>query len=267
MGKSMLSIVKKELLYMFRSPKAILFEFFLPLVNFLPIIFTVWYAENRNGTAIVSQALGTTYINNYYIVVLLSFVFFNMAETPGNLLETELYLGTFEQILATPTNAFAMIRGWYLFSLIKTTLYISIFVVFSLLFAETSVINIPLVLFLLIALLIQAYGFGVIIQAITMYMRQADSIVSTLIGLIPILSCITYPLNILPQWVRSISMILPTTYLFDLLKYAFSGSKLLLPIKSEIILLVIVSFGFIIFCMIFYRILLRKVKKCGVMMM
>lgn len=265
MKSATFNIVKKELLYMIREPKAIIFELILPLINFFPIILTVWYIEKQNGIEVISQALGTSYVNNYYIVVLLSFVFFNMAETPEILLETELRLGTLEQIMYTPTNIYSMIKGWYLFSLIKTLGYIFVFIFFSLAFADIKVMNIPLIILLISALLIQAYGFGIIIQSITIYMRQAEAVISTLMGIIPIISCISYPISVFPKWIQIISLFFPTTYLFDMLKYAFSGSKLLLPIVLEMMLLFVSTLGLFVFSISFYKKFLRRAKECGIM--
>lgn len=267
MYKAIINIVKKEILYMIRSPKAIFFELILPIVNFIPILLTVWFLVETNGSEHLHQSIGTTYVNNYYIVVLISFVFINMAEASGCLLETELYLGTFEQILMTPTNATTLVKGWYLFSLFKSFVYILIFIIFSIFLVDITIINIPLLLILMVIMLILALALGVIVQAITMYMKQSDTIIATLVGLVPILSCISYPIDVLPYWLKIISQLLPTTYLFDLLKYSFSKSSLIFSLEKELLILIITSIIFIIFSLNFYRLLFRRVKKCGITMM
>lgn len=263
MFKAIKGVLKKEFIYMYRSPKGTMFEILLPIINIIPLLLTVCFLNNNFGNAAFVEYTNTNHMNNYYCVTLLGLVFINLSESSGYLLEREMYFGTLEQIWLAPNSSRALIFGWYIFLALKSLLHFMIFMGISFFMIDISIVNFPLLLILLLILMIFAFGLGVIIEAITLYFRQADAIVSTIMGLIPILSCVSFPINVLHPVVQQIAKLLPTTYLFDLIKHSLAGSRLIFDMQVELMVVVASSVLFVIISFRFYYKMYKKAKKCG----
>ncbi|MCL1934988.1 MAG: ABC transporter permease [Defluviitaleaceae bacterium] len=265
MYKEIFSIINKEFLYFIRQNKVIFFEIILPITSFLPLILTVWFLEGNTSYENFAYFVGTEHINNYYVIAFFGFIFFNISENLATLLERELYLNTLEQILLTPIKYISIIIGWFIYLCIKSIIYITVFYILAILIIDTSVVNIPLLLIGFTLMMLHSFILGTVMVIITLYLRKADAIIFTLVGILPIISCIVFPIQILPLSIQLISKLLPTTYLFDLIKYSLSGSRMIFDVWVTVLILFISSLIMFFLSIIFYKKSFERLKICGIM--
>ena len=256
-------IVKKEIIRTLRHPQIILFEIMLPIISFIPLLITTLSLRIQSGDSIFVQLTGTQSMINYFFTLLFYLIFVNLSEGSGYLLQNESEMGTLEQIIISPYKSISLILGWYSFLLLKMIVYFLIFATLSVFVLDLSALNPLLLLISFLFMMIYSFGLGIIITAITLRFKQADAIVFSIVGILPIISCVTFPIELLNDNLQFLSRILPTTYLFDLIKHSLSGSYLMLPIYLIIIILSIGSVVFIFLSVLFYKNMFRRIKKCG----
>lgn len=264
--------LKKELLFLVRYPLQIIFEVILPVINMLPAILLAIYLMSSNHIESFEKATGT---KNYFVFISIGVVFsiFNsIQEQTGYVLSKEMWMGTLEQIWVTPIKKFNLILGWIFFSLIKAILYIigSIIIlklIFIYLNISFSVYSLPLLTLSVLLLLAISICGGIIMCSITLSIKQVDSFVFLITGAVPLLSGITFPISVLPPKIQMISKVLPTTYVFDLIRHSILRSTTILDPTKELVLVFLYVIILMIASVFIFKLLKRRVEKCGTIYM
>ncbi|BBE31804.1 ABC transporter [Tepiditoga spiralis] len=264
--------LKKELLFLIRYPMQFIFEIILPVINMLPAIFLSIYLMSSNHIQSFEKSTGT---KNYFVFISIGIVFsiFNsIQEQTGYQLSKEMWMGTLEQIWITPIKKINLILGWIFFSFIKALLYtISSAIILKFIFIylniNFNVYNLPLFILSVLLLLATSICGGIIMCSITLSIKQVDSFVFLITGVIPLLSGITFPISVLPPKIQIISKILPTTYVFDLIRYSILKSNTIFEPIEELILVLFFIIILMIVSVIIFKLLKRRVEKCGTIYM
>ncbi len=102
-----------------------------------------------------------------------------------------------------------------------------------------------------------------IISSMILTMKNSDAFVYIATALIPILSGVVYPITILPKFIQYISKSLPTTYSYDLLRYAFLQTKTIYPLATEYVVVCSLSVAFIGIGLFLFNSLRRRVEEWG----
>ena len=114
-----------------------------------------------------------------------------------------------------------------------------------------------------VPMLLGLYGFGLAFAAVVMIMREANTLVDMSSFLVRIFSGADFPVNSLPKWLLPISLALPLTYGFDAVRGWLLGTKTILPLAVEIILLIVFMFAMFGMGLIVFRTLERRVRMRG----
>ena len=112
-------------------------------------------------------------------------------------------------------------------------------------------------------MLIGLYGFGFAFAALVLIMREANTMVDVSSFLMQIFSGANFPVNALPRWLLPISLALPLTYGFDAVRGWLLGTRTLLPIGWEIVLMIVFMFVMLAVVLVAFRALERHVRKLG----
>jgi ABC-2 type transport system permease protein len=112
-------------------------------------------------------------------------------------------------------------------------------------------------------MLIGLYGFGFAFAALVLIMREANTMVDVSSFLMQIFSGANFPVNALPRWLLPISLALPLTYGFDAVRGWLLGTRTLLPIGWEIVLMIVFMFVMLAVGLVAFRALERHVRKLG----
>lgn len=263
-----IAIIQKELLLLKRHRIQFFYEFLLPIIKMLPTILLGTYLLKTNGEATVEKFLGTNQVVLYISIGILFTIFIDIQEQVGYFLENEMWMGTLEQLWLTPTNKLGLIIGWIIFASVKAIVYgilsflaVMIFSFNSIrVFSEINVIQ--LIVMFLILILISVIN-GLFISEISLRFRQSDSIIFFITMMIPVLSGISYPISVLPNFLRWISYLLPTTYAYDLLRNAILHTNTIFPLFIELFVLTVLILIQIFAAIKFFNKLVQRLEKCG----
>ena len=175
-------------------------------------------------------------INNAYSNVLSSF--FNVK-----------FQKSIEELLVTPVPNYIILRGWIFVGMTRGIMVSVLVIIVSLPFADLTVQNVPLAIFviLLTSMLFSIAGF---INALFAESFDDVSIVPTFI-LTPLsyLGGIFYSIDLLPEFWRTVSLGNPILYMVNALRHAVLGSSDLVSMNMSVnfALLMIVCFIVVLF--------------------
>jgi ABC-2 type transport system permease protein len=130
----------------------------------------------------------------------------------GFSIRRERWFGTLESIYVTPTSRLSQVLGMALHSTVHQSLgtilqFIVIYVTFDLVLNFGGILP-SLVIFAL--MMFALYGFGIVISAISLILKEGYMVSDGLYSIMMILSPVAYPLIVLPTWAQQASNVFPT---------------------------------------------------------
>ena len=234
------AIVSKQFKHTVRYRMVLVSRILLPIVWMIPIIFMGIAFGGKNAPGDFIEQTGTSDYISFLILgtMLWQFVSSALYEI-GFSLRIEMWFGTLEQNLVAPANRFVFLIGRSVFSILMTTTYLALSLVFVTVFFNFSlntanmlggVAVIALSIFIF-------YGFGFIFCGFTLVVKEAGPL-GEIVGMsLPIICGASYPITVLPAWLQPVSKIIPLTYSVDCLRSLFLGTKTILPVGTEILIL------------------------------
>jgi len=242
--RALLAVARKDWKQYWRYPLNAVSATFQPVIWLAPVYF-MGKAFSVNGQAqgfaqysgtpdFMSFILIGTLLNNF-----ITAVFWGM----GFSLKEDMDSGVMESNWLTPIPRLLILVGHSLTNLAVTTITSTIMLVAAaLLFGfhfSGSVLNafIPV-----IPMLLGLYGFGFAFAALVLVMREANTMVDVSSFLVGIFSGANFPVNALPKWLLPVSLALPLTYGLDAVRGYLLKLPTILPLRWELVLLVVFMF-------------------------
>lgn len=157
-------------------------------------------------------------------------------------IKLELDAGTLEPAWLTPTRRETFVIGLTLAGIIvavgSTIILVLVGVwLFGADIAPRLAVGAPILALASVGVL----GIGYLVGAIVLRMRDANFFVDATDFIFIVLSGAAFPIVVLPEAVRWISYLLPTTYALDLMRVAGLGTRPLLPVPLEWLMLAVTS--------------------------
>lgn len=227
-----------------------------------------FYYIGEFASSALTPSLGN-YGGNYFAFLLIGIAFtdylsISLATFNNNIRDSQM-MGTLEFMLITPLSLpkilFYSSLWSYAFSTFRLFLYFLFgFVLFGL---RLDNANVPAGLLVLLLSTLCFAGFGVIIASITMIFKQGIPVNLMLTILSVLVGGVAYPVNVLPEWLRHLSLLLPITHTLDAMRKALilgATTGQLLPDLLALVLfsLVLIPAGFLMF-----RMAVRRTKTNG----
>lgn len=168
---------------------------------------------SRQLSGFVRTAGTADYVGFLCLGVVVWEVMNSLLWTFGLSLRREQMSGTLEQLWMAPVPRVLLMVGRGVSDLLFAFLIVFLSLVeFRLLFGMRLLID-PLALTVLVAATIPAlYGMGLGFASLVLWVKEANAAVFFVRGIFTIFAGLTYPLDVLPQWMRTISAMLPLTY-------------------------------------------------------
>jgi len=236
-----------------------------PLIWLTPMYF-MGQAFSVNGKAVGFAAYSGS--ADYMSFILLGTVLNNFIQAVfwgmGFSLKEDMDMGVLETNWLSPIPRLLLLTGRTFTNLAITTLTSSaMLLVGALIFGFRPTGNVLAALLTVLPMLAGLYGFGFAFAALVLIMRDAGPMVDMSSFLLNTFSGSSFPVNALPRWLLPISLAIPLTYGFDAVRGWLLGTRTLLPIWLEIILLVAVMFVMIALGVMAFRALERRVRGLG----
>jgi len=263
--RSLFVIARKDWKVFWRYPLNAVSNVFQPIIWITPVYF-MGKAFSTNGQATGFAAYSGS--GDYMSYILLGTVLTNFILTVfwgmGLALKEDMDAGVLESNWLTPVSRLLILVGRTLTSLLTTT--ITSFVMLGLgaaLFGFKPTGSALAAFLTAIPMLLGLYGFGFAFAGVVLLMRDANTLIDVGSFLVQGFSGTNFPVKSLPYWLIPVSLMLPLTYGLDAVRGFLLKTNTLMPINTEIIILIV--FMFVMLwggAQIFYRVE-RRVRKLG----
>ncbi|MCS7138527.1 MAG: ABC transporter permease [Crenarchaeota archaeon] len=264
--KVVTTVVKKELVLYFRYPVWVLFDALMPLLWVLSLVI---YGMALVGSSYSNNLARLTNTGDYISFTVVGMIVSSFAYSTlwgmSYALRGEQWSGTLESTFLTPCSRFSILLGKALSSMLTTSVWVivQITLVTLLLGLRINFINLPLALLFFLISLPSFIGIGFSLAGIVLDFKEHSAFVNFLSSLLGLLLPISYPLNILPPFLRYFSYALPPTYAIEGMRSLLVMGCSLSELIGLIIPLVFFDFFWLIAGVTIYLVEERKVLKNG----
>jgi ABC-2 type transport system permease protein len=149
---------------------------------------------------------------------------------PSSRLRSDQVNGTLEPLLVTPARAWAIVTMGPAYDILKAVGFAAATLIFAVaalgLDLEGGAGGIALAVVLLIPALAMMTGLGLLVAAMTVVVRRAESVSSFASVALGLACGVYYPIDVLPSAVQEIARLLPPTWLLDLERAALLGGDI-----------------------------------------
>lgn len=245
------AVLHREWMIFTRYPSWIIAMIIWPLIFPMMYILTgrALSGPDGSGLEVFTQNTGATDFVGYIVVGTVVWMWQNIVLWDvGFSLRNEQMRGTLESNWLSPTWRFSYLLGHTGPQVVSMLIFISITALeFGLLFGVRLHGNLLLVLLVTMAAIPSIYGLGFAFASLVITMKEANAFVFLIRGLVMIFCGITFPINMLPDWMQTIAKWLPQTYLIHGMRAsAFSNASLAELMPDLIALLAFGAFWMIV---------------------
>lgn len=258
-------IARKDWKVFWRYPLNAVSHVFQPIIWITPVYF-MGQAFSTNGEATGFAAYSGS--GDYMSFILLGTVLSNFVLTVfwgmGYALKEDMDTGVLESNWLAPVSRLLILVGRTITSLLTTTITSLIMLAIAgAMFGFKPTGDTVAAVLTAIPMLVGLYGFGFAFAALVLIMREANTLVDVSSFLVQGFSGANFPVKSLPYWLIPISLMLPLTYGFDAVRGFMLKTNTLLPLKVEVMILIVFMFVMLWFGgWIFYRVE-RRVRTLG----
>jgi ABC-2 type transport system permease protein len=259
------AIARKDWKQYWRYPLNAVSSIFQPIIWLTPVYF-MGKAFSVNGQAQgFAQFSGTADFMSFILLgtILTNFinaVFWGM----GYSLKEDMDAGVMESNWLTPIPRLLILVGHSLTNLSVTAVTSTLMLVIAALLFGFRVSGEVLEAFVpVIPMMLGLYGFGFAFAALVLVMREANTMVDMSSFLIQIFSGSNFPVNALPKWLLPVALALPLTYGLDAVRGILLKIPTILPLRWELILLVVFMFAMLWLGGWAFGSLERRVRRWG----
>ena len=187
-----------------------------PLINLLPfVIYGIILIGGRYALedTPLAEVIGTGDIVTFLFTGYMIMGFIGTAVwAMGFSIRREQWFGTLESIFVTPTNRLSLVLGMALHSTVHQSLgtaieFVAIYLIFGLALKISGILP-ALGVFALMMLAL--YGFGILVSALSLVLKEGWIVAEGLHSIMMILSPVAYPLVVLPTIAQQASAVFPT---------------------------------------------------------
>ena len=215
--RSLLAIARKEWIIFRRYPSWVLAFFIWPVLFPFGYIFTARALGGPDGSAlpIFQRLTGTTDYVGFIVVGSTLWMWLNMTLWDVGLqLRNEQMRGTLESNWLCPIWRVSLMLGGSITKLATSLFFLMVAALeFRLIYGvRLAGGNLGLVLLVLLLVIPIIYGIGMAFASLVLRFKEANAMVFLVRGVFMIFCGISYPIEVLPGWMKSISTLLPLTY-------------------------------------------------------
>src|SRR5512138_993864 len=258
-------IARKDWKVFWRYPLNAVSNIFQPIIWLTPVYF-MGKAFSTNGQALGFAAYSGS--GDYMSFILIGTVLSNFILTVfwgmGYALKNDMDAGVLESNWLTPVPRLLILVGRTLTSLLTTAVTSCVMlVVAGTLFGFHPNGNTLAAFLTAIPMLVGLYGFGFAFAAVVLLVREANTLVDVSSFLVQGFSGTNFPVNSLPTWLIPVALALPLTYGLDAVRGWLLQTNTILPIRVEIMILIVFMFVMLWFGGWIFQRVERHVRTLG----
>lgn len=263
----MAAVVKKDLLIFVRYPSWIIAVFLWPLLFPIMAVFSAkaLAGPDEQALEVFGALAGTTDYTGYIIVGLVLWMWLNMMLwTLGGFLRSEQMRGTLESTWLCPISRFGVLIGATVSQLITSMANFVVMVAAARLvwgFQIVGDLRLAAGLFVLSSL--SVYGLGIVFASLVIWFKEMNAMVQLVRGLFMVFCGLTYPLAVLPAWMRGVARALPLTYSIEAIRAVALGGADAASVSDHILILTAFAVGTLTLGVVAFRYTERRMTRTG----
>ena len=239
---AMLAVTRKEWLYFRRYPSWIIQLIIWPVLFPLAYVLSARALSGPNDTGLV-LFIARTGVADYLGFIAVGTTIWMWQNTTlwtvGFALRSEQMRGTLETNWMSPTWRFAFLLGpGIMHMFISLTFMLVSALEFGLVFGVRLNGNPLLILLVALVSIPSIYGLGMAFASLIIAVKEAHNFVMFVRGLVMIFCGVTFPIAILPDWMKTVATWLPQTYMMHAIRAAALGNATLADLMPDITALI-----------------------------
>ncbi len=236
------AVTRREWTIFLRYPTWVIALFIWPMIFPMAYLLTARALSGVDGSGLAQFQLNTG-VSDYigYIAVGTTIWMWQniVLWDVGFALRNEQMRGTLESNWLSPTWRFSFLMGSTLPQMVSMAMFMAVAVLeFSLIFGVRFEGSLWLSLLVLLVSIPSIYGLGFAFASVVITAREAHAFVFLVRGLVMIFCGITYPVTLLPEWMRSVTYLLPQTYVIHAMRLAALSPVQLADLMPDILSLI-----------------------------
>ena len=218
------AVTRREWTIFLRYPTWVIALFIWPMIFPMAYLLTARALSDVDGSGLAQFQLNTG-VSDYigYIAVGTTIWMWQniVLWEVGFALRNEQMRGTLESNWLSPTWRFSFLMGSTLPQMVSMAMFMAVAVLeFTLIFGVRFEGSLWLSLLVLLVSIPSIYGLGFAFASVVITAKEAHAFVFLVRGLVMIFCGITFPVTLLPEWMRSVTYLLPQTYVIHAMRLA-----------------------------------------------
>ncbi len=238
-----------------------------------PVLFPLAYlfggralaGPNGEGMAAFAKAAATTNYVGFIVIGTTAWMWLNITLWMlGLSLRQEQTRGTLESNWLSPTPRLLLLLGTSVTQVLTATGFLLVSLAEFTVLLHVHFVGNAVAAIVVTALTIPSvYGLGMAFAALVLRFKEPNALVYFVRGLFLVFSGITFPLSVLPAWMRYVADLLPLTYTIDGLRRALLSSASLGELRSQLTFLLWSGIVLAVAGYVSFRTVDRHVQRVG----
>lgn len=264
--RALAGIFRRDFRIFLRYPMNAVFRVIEPLFWLAPVYFMgKGFAINGQNQGFAAYTGSGDFMGFIILGAMLSSFVSSVFWGIGYSLKNQMDTGVLESNWLTPIPRVTHLIGQTLFNVLITTINsIAMGFIAWLFFGfDLSFEKIALAVLTALPMIVAIYGFGFAFAALVMLMRDANTLVDTGNFIVDMLSGSSFPVRVLPRFLMVIAMGIPLTYGYDAIRGMLIGTRTLLPLGQEQLILVVFMGVMLVLGALVFKWLERRCRQLG----
>lgn len=261
------TIAKKDLSQYLRYPSWLLQLLIWPAMFPLMYILSAYgmAGTSNQGLSAYKSATGTNDFIGFIVIGTMIYMWANMTMWSfGTYLRDEQNRGTLESNWLCPIHKFDILIGGSVVSIVQGIISIIVSMLeYRFIFGVHFTGNVLVWCIVFIVLMPGVYGLSSIFASLVLWVKETNSMVQLVRGLIMILCGISFPISVMPTWMQSAAKFLPFTFGISATRTIMLNGGTLLKALPDISLCLFEGIIYLIIGRICFMLVNRKVRMTG----
>jgi ABC-2 type transport system permease protein len=255
------ALVEKNLNLAFRFKLNLIFQIIFPIITIIMPLILMNYIFAFNNQ------IGSWTESNFIVYQLIAFniniLRLNISTYPSHFNE-EKFWNTLPALIIGPFNRMNLLFGTFFSQLIILSVPLSVSITICWFFYQVSFFTLLVVIleYLLIALVFS--GIGIILGIFTISNENVTKLLQFIIQLVIWLSCVTFPFEIFPDFLKNIIRLNPLYYILDILRFTWLNDDIFVSFSSNPFHFVLLGISAVILPLIGVFIFNKVYRKYGI---
>jgi ABC-2 type transport system permease protein len=265
--RALWAIVWREWIIFLRYPSWIISLFLWPILFPLTFILTGRALSGPDGSGLQAffTATGSHDFIGFIAIGTTIWMWQNtVLWNVGYAIRSEQWRGTLESNWLSPTWRFSFLLGTGIPQFWSMGIFILVSVIEFTLFFGVRLSGNPLLMLLMLLVSIPSiYGWGFTFASLVISVKEANTFVFLVRGLVMIFCGITYPLTLLPNWMQGVAKWLPQSYMIHGIRLAALNNADLAALLPDIQALLLFGVLWLVIGYLLFTNLERRARKTG----